>query len=255
MRHRDGGARWVETTATLVPESGEHPAFIIGVVRDVTFQRESRERRARAAALAAELAGADDLEQVVGAAVAGFSVLFDGAATVRVTAGETDLLFTPDGVAHPESLPGRIRELLSVYTPASWRPSSGGAQERSHARAGLLLAPASEAYACRAWVQFRAVRPVAVDETIVGDLLAQAFAQAVDRVVERQDRAAKEAQLQQAIESHRSIGQAVGVLMERHKVTAVEGFELLRQASLRRNIKVREIAARVVESGQEPMES
>ncbi len=62
----------------------------------------------------------------------------------------------------------------------------------------------------------------------------------------------KERQLEQAIESHRLIGHAVGVLIERHRITAQQGFEMLRQASLNRNVKLREIAARVVESGQDP---
>ena len=61
-----------------------------------------------------------------------------------------------------------------------------------------------------------------------------------------------ESQLEQAIQSHRLIGQAVGVLIERHRVTPTQGFEMLRRASLNRNIKLRELAARVVESGQDP---
>jgi AmiR/NasT family two-component response regulator len=71
-------------------------------------------------------------------------------------------------------------------------------------------------------------------------------------VVASRARAEKEHQLEQAIESHRLIGHAVGVLIERHRVTAKQAFEMLRQASLHRNIKLREIAARVVESGQDP---
>ena len=231
-------------------------ARLVAVLRrPAQREQEARKRRDRAAAFASELAAAVDLEQVVVAAVAGFSVLFDGTATVRVTGGEADLLFTPDGVEDPESLPGGIREMLSLRAQRTHRRTDPESAVADQSRTGLLLAPSSAASTCRVWVQFRAVRPVSVDEEIVGDLLARSFAHAVDRVMVRQDREAKERQLQQAIESHRFIGQAVGVLIERHKVTAVEGFEMLRQASLQRNIKLREIANRVVETGQEPMQA
>jgi signal transduction histidine kinase/DNA-binding NarL/FixJ family response regulator len=223
--------------------------------RPAQHDQEARERRARAAALASELEAAVDLEQVVVTAVAGFSVLFDGAAAVRVTAGAADLLFTLDGVADPESLPGGIRDQLSLASRPTQMRAQVGAGEPDPVRAGLLLTPSSASSTCRVWVQFREVRLVSVDEEMVGDLLARSFAHTVDRVLALRDREAKERQLQQAIESHRSIGHAVGVLIERHKVTAVQGFEMLRQASLHRNIKLRELARRVVETGEEPMQA
>ncbi len=222
--------------------------------RPAQHEQEARERRDRATAFASELEAAADLEQVVVAAVAGFSVLFDGAAAVRVTAGAADLLFTLGGVADPESLPAGIRALLSV-APERTQLLAQSAGGPDRVRPWLLLTPASASSTCRVWVRFRAARAVSVDEEIVGDLLARSFAHAVDRVLARQDRDAKEQQLQRAIESHRSIGHAVGVLIERHKVTEVQGFEMLRQASLHRNVKLRELAKRVVESGEEPMQA
>jgi AmiR/NasT family two-component response regulator len=101
-------------------------------------------------------------------------------------------------------------------------------------------------------VQFDEPRLVSSDELIVGDLLAQSLGQAVDRVIAQRARTEKERQLEQAIESHRLIGHAVGVLIERHRITPQQSFEMLRQASLNRNVKLRELAARVVESGQDP---
>ncbi|QLQ17414.1 MAG: ANTAR domain-containing protein [Micropruina sp.] len=41
-------------------------------------------------------------------------------------------------------------------------------------------------------------------------------------------------------------------MMERHRMTAPLAFELLRVASQTRNVKLREIAGRVVETGEEP---
>jgi hypothetical protein len=118
---------------------------------------------------------------------------------------------------------------------------------------GLLISPQNHASSeCRVWVQFRRPRPVTTDERIVGDLLGQAFALAVDRVVAATTFADRESHLARAIESHRLIGQAIGILIERHRTTPAEAFSMLKKASQDRNIKLREIAARVIETGAEP---
>jgi AmiR/NasT family two-component response regulator len=46
------------------------------------------------------------------------------------------------------------------------------------------------------------------------------------------------------------IGQAKGILMERHRITADAAFALLAGASQRRNIKLTEVAADLVETGE-----
>lgn len=58
--------------------------------------------------------------------------------------------------------------------------------------------------------------------------------------------------LQHAIESRQVIGQAVGIMMERHRLTSKQAFEVLVHASQRSHLKLREIARRVTESGEEP---
>lgn len=59
-------------------------------------------------------------------------------------------------------------------------------------------------------------------------------------------------QLRAGLESRTVIGQAQGILMERERVTAHEAFAILRTASQYRNVKLREIAAQVVETGADP---
>ena len=54
-------------------------------------------------------------------------------------------------------------------------------------------------------------------------------------------------QLQEALGSRAVIDQAKGILMERERVGADEAFEMLRQASQNLNIKVREIAQKLVD--------
>lgn len=60
----------------------------------------------------------------------------------------------------------------------------------------------------------------------------------------------KVANLQQALATSRVIGTAVGILVERHKVTADAAFDMLVASSQHHNRKVREIADTLVFSGQ-----
>jgi hypothetical protein len=59
-------------------------------------------------------------------------------------------------------------------------------------------------------------------------------------------------QLRMGLESRTVIGQAQGILMERERVTPAAAFEMLRVASQNMNVKLRDIAARVVETGEDP---
>src|SRR3954451_5294754 len=59
--------------------------------------------------------------------------------------------------------------------------------------------------------------------------------------------------LQAALESRAVIDQAKGVLIERHKLTPDQAFQLLAQASMNANRKVREIADELVRTGELPV--
>jgi len=56
-------------------------------------------------------------------------------------------------------------------------------------------------------------------------------------------------QLEEALRSRDVIGQAKGILMERLKTTPEEAFEILKRSSQRLNLKLREVAALVAETG------
>jgi hypothetical protein len=60
------------------------------------------------------------------------------------------------------------------------------------------------------------------------------------------------ANLQAALDSRAVIDQAKGILMERFKLTADQAFEALARASMQTNRKVREVAQRLVETGELP---
>jgi GAF domain-containing protein len=59
-------------------------------------------------------------------------------------------------------------------------------------------------------------------------------------------------QLQQAIASRQEIGEALGIVMERYKVPEPEAFDLLRKHSQERNVKLRDLARQLTETGELP---
>ncbi|WP_104168006.1 GAF and ANTAR domain-containing protein [Arthrobacter sp. SX1312] len=64
--------------------------------------------------------------------------------------------------------------------------------------------------------------------------------------------AEKSRQLHAAVDSRDVIGQAKGILMERHKVTGDQAFFVLSMASQRSNIKLRDVADHLISSGELP---
>ncbi|MFI8092209.1 GAF and ANTAR domain-containing protein [Streptomyces sp. NPDC086080] len=61
--------------------------------------------------------------------------------------------------------------------------------------------------------------------------------------------AVTEAQMQEAIATRHLIGEAMGILMGRHHITEDQAFDILRTQSQRTNVKLREVARRVCETG------
>ena len=58
--------------------------------------------------------------------------------------------------------------------------------------------------------------------------------------------------LEQALSSRELIGQAQGILMERERITPDQAFDVLRRASQHLNVKLREVAQRLVDTGERP---
>lgn len=56
--------------------------------------------------------------------------------------------------------------------------------------------------------------------------------------------------LREALNSRDLIGQAKGILMERHRLTSAQAFDLMVAASQHHNRKLRDIAARIVHTGE-----
>ncbi|MEO3828796.1 GAF and ANTAR domain-containing protein [Actinomadura sp. B10D3] len=61
-----------------------------------------------------------------------------------------------------------------------------------------------------------------------------------------------EENLHAAISSNRRIGEATGILMERHRITGDDAFALLSRASQNQNVKLRHVAEQLIETGRLP---
>jgi PAS domain S-box-containing protein len=232
---------WVHTSGTSVEQPRTGLSARIRVVRDITRDKQARDRRAAASRVSADFASTDDLTTLLAVAELGFELLFDGGSTIQVMVDRPYVFMAGKDVG-PQDLHDEVAVGLAG------EPSA----DTTSLRTGILLAPQTTTTGARAWVQFPRPRRISLDELIAADLLAQAFALAVDRVVALQKSADRQANLEQAVESHRLIGQAVGILVERHRLATGQAFDRLKQASQRRNLKLREIAQRVIETGVEP---
>jgi hypothetical protein len=76
---------------------------------------------------------------------------------------------------------------------------------------------------------------------------------AVEIAEERADEEQRFTNLHEALVTRELIGQAQGILMERERISGEQAFDVLRRASQHLNIKVREVARTLVETGENPM--
>ena len=232
---------WVRTAGTSVSQPHTGMDVRIRVLRDITKERQAQQRRAAAAQVSGDFGRIDDLATLLGVAEHGFELLFDGGSTIQLDIGER-YLFSAGRAVRADELTAEVAAGLG----------GSPSPDTASLRPGILLVPATSAVGARAWVHFARPRRISVDEMIAADLLAQAFGLAVDRLVAARQAADRQGNLGQAIESHRMIGQAVGILVERHRQRPREACERLKQASQNRNLKLRDIAVRVIETGAEP---
>ena len=91
----------------------------------------------------------------------------------------------------------------------------------------------------------RAVDAFDTQSVTVGELFAAHAAVAYSA-------AQREAALERALASREVVGQAQGILMERGRLTAGQAFAELQRTSQRRNLKLAEVARRLVETGALP---
>ena len=83
------------------------------------------------------------------------------------------------------------------------------------------------------------------DDVAIADLIGRHTAIALAA-------ARTEATLTEAVDARRLIGQAMGILMERHQIDDERAFAVLRRYSQDTNTKLRDVALRLIQTGQLP---
>lgn len=85
-----------------------------------------------------------------------------------------------------------------------------------------------------------------------GLILASLAGLALSSAVAHDDEERRNANLQAGLITREVIGQAEGILMERERITSDEAFDILRRASQHLNVKLRDVAQTLVDTGERP---
>ena len=83
-------------------------------------------------------------------------------------------------------------------------------------------------------------------------LLAAMAGMAISSARTHEDEERRAANLQAALATREMIGQAQGILMERERITPDQAFDILRRASQHLNVKLRDVAQNLVDTGERP---
>lgn len=205
---------------------------------------------ARVTTAARQLLRSADLHEVLPVAAEALGEALVGEAVVRVMATQHDLHASASGVVLPSTLPPDVRAVLSTSVGSPGAPVPSGPDERH----GLLLESSGHHATCRVWVGLgRPAAELAMERTLA-ELLLHLLVLTVDRMVIVDRFRESEANFERAVESHRLVGQAMGILIERHRIVSDEAFDVLRRTSQDHNVKLREVAQRVIDTGAEPDE-
>lgn len=86
-----------------------------------------------------------------------------------------------------------------------------------------------------------------------GQIFATLSDLALKLAAAHEDEMRRAVNLQHAMVTREMIGQAVGILMERERISAEQAFDILRRASQRLNVKLRDVAQNLVDTGERPV--
>jgi GAF domain-containing protein len=185
--------------------------------------------------------GADDASIAVSADDALQTIAAAGDTAIAADQAQRELGLGPSQLAIAERRTVHIPDLIA---DPDWT-DLGGLVSRLGVRAVLACPlPMSRT---RGVMTLYGSQPAAFDAAV--ELVAPVFAA---RAAIATAYANNVSQLQRAIRSRQVIGQAVGVLMERHRLSPEQAFDTMVNASQTSHLKLRELAQRITETGQDP---
>jgi GAF domain-containing protein len=202
----------------------------------------------------------DVIETILAHAVAGLAGCDYAGVSLAHRGGRIDTPVSTDNRAlRLDELQYRLREGPCVH--AIWKNRSFSVPDLAEDVRWPRYGPAAAEHGARAMLAYRLytedrglgalnlystrVNGFTEADEQLGLLLAAHAAVAIDAARTR-------TQLRGAIDSRQVIGEAIGILKERHQYTSQEAFDRLSTASQRLNVKLREIARQVSSTGEEP---
>jgi GAF domain-containing protein len=145
---------------------------------------------------------------------------------------------------------GDVVEVTDAKTEPRWRGYMDSAVEHGYFSSLSLPLPIREGIAGALNIYAREPNAFDEDSRLVATQFAPYAAVAAGNLYEYQTARATAENLRRALESRAVIDQAKGILMERHKLTADQAFQILARASMHRNVKVHAIAEHLVLTGE-----
>ena len=91
-----------------------------------------------------------------------------------------------------------------------------------------------------------------VVDRATGAILSSLAGHALSVARSHEDEERRALNFQAALSTREVIGEALGILMERERISADQAFDVLRRASQYLNIKLREVAQNLVDTGEDP---
>lgn len=188
---------------------------------------------------------------VPGAEDAGVAVFADGQLRTVAAAGELTMVLDAlrraagEGPSLDVARSGKTLRVADVGTDPRW--IEYGPRAAAEGARSVLACPLPLPRRQLGVLSLFSGRPAAFDEA--AELVVPVFAA---RAAIALTHAEKVSQLEAALQSRQVIGQAVGILMERHRLSEQQAFDTLVTASQESHLKLREVARRVTETGQEP---
>ena len=207
----------------------------------------------------------DTLNQIVNVAVA----TIEGCDFAGILLKAGDLVTTPAGTdAIVEKIDGfqqrtgegpcleAIAQQLMFYaadlaTEPRW-PRFAAEAEAIGMRSVLALPMASEGGLGALNLYARFPEAFGVVDRGKGVILASLASVALSAAHSHEDDELRADHLHNALNARRVIGQAQGILMERERISADQAFDVLRRASQHLNVKLREVAQALVDTGERP---
>ncbi len=162
-----------------------------------------------------------------------------------------DLQIASDEGPCMEALAGGRHPFASDLADDQRWPTFGPAAARAGIRSALAFRLSEQPVSA---LNLYARLPAAFGATdrAKGLIFATLAGLALDLAGERADDLLRVANLHDALRTRELIGQAQGILIERERITGDQAFDVLRRASQHLNIKVREVARTLVETGETP---